>query len=138
MLAVELLERIVGEDDRPGPLGDAQHEGVAAPDGAGRWGHDLAVEHRFAQRLAFGLVDTVLERRIDHDGDAAVGIFLRVRGHGFVELLQARKRSSFGGQVGPVHHDMVGFSQWHAATDRPAPTDAVRHFRWRDWPIRSD
>ena len=129
MFAVELLKRIVGEHDRPRPLGDAQHEGVAPPDGAGGRGHDLAVEHGFSQRLPFGLVDAVLEGRIDHDGDAAVGILLRIGGHSLIELLQARKRSSFGGEVRPVHHDMVGFSQWHAATNRPAPTGAARHFR---------
>jgi hypothetical protein len=135
---VELLEGVVGEDDGAGTLRDAQDEGIAPPDGPGRRGDHLAVEHRFAQRLAFGLVDAVFERCVDDDGDAAPRVLFRVGAYRLVELRQARERSPFRGQVGPVHDNVVGFSQWRVATDRPAPAGAARHFRWPDWPIRSD
>ena len=129
MLAVKLLERVVGEHDGAGALRDAQDEGIAPSDGPGGGRDHLAVEHRFAQRLAFGLVYAVLERRVDHDRDAAVRILLGVGAHGLVELRQARQRSSLRGQVGPVDDNVVGFSQWRVATDRPAPAGAARHFR---------
>ena len=45
---MELLERVIGEDHRPGPLGDAQHEGVAPADGPSRRRHDLTVELGFS------------------------------------------------------------------------------------------
>ena len=108
---MELLERVVGEDHGAGALRDAQDEGIAPSDGPGRRGDHLAVEHRLAQRLAFGFVDAVLERGVDDDGDAAPRVFLRVGAHRLVELRQARERSSFRGQVGPVHDNVVGFSQ---------------------------
>ena len=138
MLTVKFLEGIVGEHDGAGPLGDPQDEGIATSDGTGRRGDDFTVQHGLAHLLALGLVNPVLEGCIHHDGDTALGIFLGVRPDRFVQLLQARERASFGGQVRPVHHDVMRFSQWRAATSQPAPTDGVRHFRWRDWPIRSD
>ena len=90
MLAVELLERVVGEDDRTRPFGNAQDEGVAPADGTRRRGDHLTVEHGFAQRLALGLVDAVLERRIDDDRDPTLGVLLGIGAHRLVELGQAR------------------------------------------------
>ncbi len=137
VLPVEFLEGVVGEDDGPGPLGDAQHEGVAAADGARRRGDHLAVEHGLAYLFALGVRDAVLEGRVDDHDDAGARVLGGVRAHGLVELLEAGERSSFGGQVRPVHHDVVRFSQWHVARDRPAPVGAGRRSRWRGWPTRA-
>ena len=137
MLPVELLEGVVGQDGGAGALGDPQHERVAATDGARRRRDDLAVEHGLAHLVALGVPHAVLEGGVDHDDDAGARVLGGVRAHGLVELLEAGERSSFGGQVGPVHHDVVRFSQWHVATDRPAPTGAGRRSRWRGWPTRA-
>ena len=137
MLPVEFLEGVVGQDGGAGAFGDPQHERIPATDGARRRRDDLAVEHGLAHLVALGIPDAVLEGRVDHDDDAGVGVLGGVRAHGLVELLEAGERSSFGGQVGPVHHDVVRFSQWHVATGRPAPTGAGRRSRWRGSPIRA-
>ena len=50
VLAVELLERVVAQDPRADLVGDAQHEGVAAADGAGRRRHQLVVGDRLVER----------------------------------------------------------------------------------------
>ena len=138
MLAVEFLEGVVGQHGGRGAFSNSQHEGVPAADGAGRWRNDFAIEHGLAHLFAFGVIDPVLEGGVDHDDDAGVRVLGGVRAHGLVELLEARERSSFGGQVRPVHHNVVRFSQWHDATDRPAPTDAGRRSLWQGWPIRPD
>ena len=136
VLPVELLEGVVGQDDGTGALGDAQHEGVPPADGPRRRGDDLPVEHRLAHLLALGVGDPVLEGRVDDHDDARAGVLGGVRAYGLVELLQARGGSPFGGQVGPIHDDVMRFSQWHVARDRPAPTGAGRRSRWRGWPTR--
>jgi hypothetical protein len=87
---VKLLKRVVGEHDGAGALRDAQDEGIAPAYGPGRRGDHFAVEHGLAQRLALGLVDAMLERRIDHDGDAAVGVLFGIGAHSLIELRQAR------------------------------------------------
>ena len=89
MLAVELLERVVREDDGPGAFGDAQHEGVAPADGTGRRRDDLAVEHGRAHLFTLGVRDAVLEGGVDHHDDAGIGILGRVGAYRLIELLQA-------------------------------------------------
>ena len=90
VLAVELLERVVGEHHGPGPLGDAQHEGVAAADGAGRRRDHLAVAARPARSSSRseGSI-AVLEGGVDHHDDLGVGVLLGVGPHRLVQLRQA-------------------------------------------------
>ncbi len=137
MLSVEFLEGVVGQDGGAGALGDPQHEGIAATDGARRRRDHLTVQHGLAHFVALGISHTVFEGCVDHDDDAGARVLGGVRAHGLVELLEAGERSSFGSQVGPVHHDVVRFSQWPVATGRPAPTGAGRRSRWRGSPTRA-
>ena len=77
----------------------------------------------------------MLEGGVDDHDDAGAGVLRRVGAHRLVELLQAWEGSSFGGEIGPVHHDVM-LSQWHVARDRPAPVGAGRRSRWPGWRIR--
>ncbi len=54
-------------------------------------------------------VDAVAERGVDDDGDDVVGVLLHEGEHGFVELLEARHRPPFGGEVRAVDDDV----SWH-------------------------
>ena len=69
VLAVELLERIVRQDRGVHLVGDAQHEGVATPDGAGRWGNEFVVVDGIIELGAFARVDAVAEGGVNHHGD---------------------------------------------------------------------
>ena len=69
VLAVELLERVVAEDAGADLVGDAQHEGVAAADRAGRRGDELVVGDGEVELRRLLLVDAVAERGVDHDRD---------------------------------------------------------------------
>ena len=71
VLAVELLERVVGQHHGAGPFGDPQHEGVAPPDGSGRRGDQLAVEHGLATSSRSAVGHAVLEGGVDDHDDAA-------------------------------------------------------------------
>ena len=54
-------------------------------------------------------VDPMAERGVHDDGDDVVGVLLHEREDGFVELLEARQRSPFGGEVRAVDDDV----SWH-------------------------
>ena len=71
VLAVELLERVVRQHDRVGPIRDLQQERVTAADHAGRRGEQLARTERIFERVALAVVDAVREARVDDDGDVS-------------------------------------------------------------------
>ncbi len=123
MLAVELLEGVVRQHRRPGPLGDAQDEGVTPADGARRRRHDLAGELRLLELLALGRVDPVLERGVDDHHDLGVGVLGGVGPDRLVQLGQARQGPALGGQVGPVHDDVVPLR--HPAVPSPASRTTI-------------
>ncbi len=108
VVPVELLERVVGEDRGVRLLGDAQHECVAAADRAGGWCDEFVVGDALFELLGFLLVDAVAEGGVDHDGDRRVRVLVHERHHRLVQLGEARQRAPFGGDVGPVDHDVAG------------------------------
>ena len=73
---VELLERVVAEDPCPGLVGDAEHEGVAATDGAGGRGDELVVGDGGVELGDLALGDAMAERGVDDDGDVDVRVLL--------------------------------------------------------------
>ena len=107
--AVELLERVVRQDRGLDLVGDGEHEGVTAPDGAGRRGHELVVLDGGVELGHLPRVDPMAERGVHDDGDDVVGVLLHERQDGLVELLEARHRSPFGGEVRAVDDDV----SWH-------------------------
>ncbi len=102
VLPVELLIAVVRQDAGTDLLSDHEHEGIPAPDGAGRWRHQFVVGDSFVELGDFLAVDPMAERRIHHHGDDV----FRVLGHeghdGVVQLLQARFRPSFSGDIRTV------------------------------------
>ena len=67
-------------------------------------------------------VDAVTERGIDDDGDDVVRMFLHEGHHGLVELLEARQRSAFGGDVGAVDDDVSWHTVCQSTTLEPCTT----------------
>ena len=108
VVAVELLERVVREDRCVRLLGDREHERVAASDGTGRRCDEFVVGDALLELLDLGLVDAVAERGVDDDGDRGVRVLLHEGHHRLVQLGEAGQRAAFGGDVGPVDHDVAG------------------------------
>ena len=72
--SVELLVAVVRQDRCLHLVGDAQHERVAAADGAGRWSNDLVVADSSVELGDLLGVDAMAERGVDHDRDQRVGM----------------------------------------------------------------
>ncbi len=89
MLAVELLERVIGKHRRVDLLCDAQQEGVAAPDRAGGRMDVLAPHGGLFEAGQLGRVDPVRERRVDDHRDLGVRMVAPKLGDGLLQLLQA-------------------------------------------------
>ena len=106
VLGMELLERVVRQHGGSAALGDGEHEGVTPADGSCGRGQYLARLHGLLELVAFGLVDPVRERRVDHHDDVVEGALRHQRAHGFVELLQRWIASALGGDVRPVDNEM--------------------------------
>ncbi len=89
MLAVEFLERVVGQHHGFGAFGDPQDEGVTPPNGSRRGGDQLTVEHGLAYLLALAVGHAVFEGGVhDHD-DVRTRVFGRVRLDCLFELAEA-------------------------------------------------
>ena len=99
ILAMELLEGVVGQHGGLGPVGDAQQEAVTPADGAGRRRDDLAGVLRLLEGGPLRLVDPVGERGVDHHDDLVVGVLGQPRPHRLVELGEARQRTTLGCDV---------------------------------------
>jgi hypothetical protein len=104
---VELLERVVGEHGGADAVGDLEDEAVAAADGAGRRRQQLAGGEGLVVGALLGRVDAVLEGGVDDDRPVIVRVLLDEGAHRFVELHQARLRTSFRGDVGTVHDEVT-------------------------------
>ena len=123
VLAVELLERVVGQDGGAGPAGDLQDEGVAPADGAGRRGDQLVGVDRVLVGLAFLAVDAVGERGVDHDGDVVGRVLLDERLHRLVELGEAGRVAALGGDVRTVDDDVCDLHVRLHSTRRPGRSE---------------
>ena len=102
VLPVEFLIAVVRQDAGPHLLGDHEHEGITAPDRSRRWRHQLVVGDRLVEFGDLLAIDTVTERGVDHHGDDVLRVLGHEGHHGVVQLLQARLRASFGGDVRTV------------------------------------
>jgi hypothetical protein len=102
VLTVELLERVVGQDRRLGPIGDLQDERIAPPDRPGRRGDDLARGHRVLVDLALAAGDAVRERRVDDDRHDLWPELGHEGLHRVVELRQAGELTTLSGDVRTV------------------------------------
>ena len=117
--AVELLEGVVAENPRARLVGDAEHEGVTPADRARRRRNELVVGNRGVELGHLALGDAVTKRGIDDNGDVDVRELLTEAEHCFVELDEARCRTTLSGDVRAVDdHEVVGrwASQHHAWT----------------------
>ena len=114
--AVELLERVVRDHDRPGPVGDLEDEGVAAADHPRRGRDDPAVIDGPLGRSALLGGHPMLEAGVDDDGHMGEIVVGFDSGHRLVELSEARFRAPLGGEIGSVDD---GVSLAHAVSQPP-------------------
>ena len=108
MIAVELLERVVGEHLGADALRHTQQECVPPTHRTRRRGDELGMGDRLVEGLALGGVDPMAEGGVDHDDDLFAGEFGLVLPHGFIELGQARNGAALGRDVRSVHDDVGG------------------------------
>ena len=108
VIAVEFLERVVGQDRGLRLLSDAQHERIAATDSTSGRCDEFVVGDALLELLGFLLVDAMPERGVDHDGDRGVRVVVHERHHRLAQLGETGQRAPFGGDVGPVDHDVAG------------------------------
>jgi hypothetical protein len=125
VLVVELLEGVVREHDGAGALGDAEHERVAAPDGAGGRRHQLAVQLGRLELGALGRLDPVAERGVHHDHHLSRGVLRHIRPDRLVQLAEAGRGPALGREVRAVDDDVVG------GRHRPS----VNHPGGPRWPV---
>ena len=107
VVAVELLERVVREHRGVDLVGDLQHEGVAAADGAGRRRDELAGEDRLLERRRSRTRRCGGRRwRRRRRSPRARGARSMNARDGLVELREARRGAAFGGDVRAVDDDV--------------------------------
>ena len=112
VVAVELLVGVVGEDGGLDLVGDGEHERVAPADGPGGRCDELVVLDGGVELGHLPRVDAMAEGGVHDDRDDVVGVLLHEGQDGLVELLEARQRSPFGGEVGAVDDDV----SWHTGS----------------------
>ena len=88
VLRVELLVAVVGEDVGVDLVRDAEHECIAATDGAGRRRHQLVVADRLVELGDLFGVDAVAEGGVDDHRDERRRVFRHVGEDRFVELFE--------------------------------------------------
>ena len=88
VLAVELLEGVVGQDGGASPFGDLEDEGITPAGGAGGWGDDLVGLDGLFVGFALGWVDAVTEAGVDNHSHPIGGVLGHEGLHRFIELLQ--------------------------------------------------
>ena len=96
---MELLEGVVGQHGRSRAVGDLQEEPVTTPDCASGRRDKLPGRLGLLERPALRLVDAVAERGVDDDDDLVAAVFGLIGAHGFVELGEARQRTTLGCDV---------------------------------------
>ena len=104
---MELLERVVRQDDRSDPIGHLQDECIAPADGPGRRRDQLGIGHGLIEFGTFGRIDAVAEGGIHDDGEASHVVLGEEGLHRFVELGEAGQRARLGGDVGAVNDDVI-------------------------------
>ena len=111
---MELLKRVVTQDDRVDAVGNLQDERVATADRPRGWRHDIACHHVLVEFRALAGGHTVFETRVGHHDYLDVGILRDEGPDRFIELSQAGRDPSLGGEVGPVHdHPRLGLAGAH-------------------------
>ena len=116
VVGVELLIAVVGENRALDLLRDAQDESVTATHRAGRRRDQFVVVDRLVEFGHFLLVDPVSERGVDDDRDQVLGVLGHERRHGIAELLEARLRPAFGGDVRTVDDHVAS----HGLSSQPS------------------
>jgi hypothetical protein len=89
VLAVELLERVVGKHYRPHLVRDPEKEGVASADRSRRRGHDVALGLSLFEYRALLDRDPVPKCGVYNDGDNVVRVLDQKFTYRLVELLEA-------------------------------------------------
>ena len=120
-LAVELLERVVRQDRRLGLVGDGEHEGVAAADGAGR----RATPARCSRRRRRTPAPRAESMRWPNVASTTTvmtscGVLLEEGHDGLVELAQAGHGPPLGGDVRAVDDDVSGHNGCQSTIQRRA------------------
>ncbi len=108
VFAVELLERVVGEDRSTDLVGHLEDEGVASSDDAGGRDDDLSRLDGLLELRLLVVVDAVGERRVDDHRDRLVRALAHDGANGFVELGEAGEIAALGGDVGAIDNEMRG------------------------------
>ena len=103
---MQLLERVVRQHVGVGVPRDLEDERVAATDRACGRRDELAGEDSLPRTRALVRVDAMTERRVDDHGDLLVAVLLDERANGFVELGEAGRGSSLGGDVRTIDDDV--------------------------------
>ncbi len=110
VLAVELLERVVGQHDGPDLVGDSEQESVASAYRPRRRANDLCSRFRLFEKLPLLRGDAVAERSIYDDGDNVVWVLNEELAYRLVELFECRQRTAFRRNIRAVD-DYV--TSWH-------------------------
>ena len=106
VFTVKFLERIVGQHRGVGLVGDAEHECVAPPNGAGRRRDQFVVRDASLKLWHLALVDSVAKRCVDNDGNSRIRMLLHEASDCLAQLGKARQRPAFSCKVGTVDHDV--------------------------------
>ena len=128
VLAMQFLERIVGQHRGLHLVGDGQHEGVTSADRSGRRGDEFVVLDGLVEIGDLFGIDTVPEGGVDDHRDQVAGIFRDEGQDRFVQLSETRHRSPLGGEVRSVNDHVSG----HTASESTTRGTRKRGFppRW--------
>ncbi len=106
-MVVKLLVTVVRHHRGVHFVGNHQDESVTATQRTCRRCHQLAVGDCLGELGSFLFVDAMSKTRIHYHRDLGLGIFLHECEHGFIQLLQTRSTTAFGGKVASIHHHVT-------------------------------
>jgi hypothetical protein len=110
IVGVELLERVVRQDDGIRLIGNCKDKRVASTDCSGRGRDDFVVLNGCIELGNFGRIDAVPKRGVNNHGDHICGVFGHVGLDRLAQLFEAGHRPSLGGEIGAIDDDVFRHS----------------------------